>query len=224
MTAIWHHIHALPIPQALADRNRHVWQLDCPNPLDHAFVEACANRLSKDEKHHSQRLNHDVAMGHRFFRRAALREILGAKLACRPEEIIFACSETGRPSVEFPLCSLDFNVSHAGATSLVAVVAKGRVGVDIEASRPVDDPLAIARGIFSRRELALLEAASAARQQALFLRLWTAKEAWIKMLGCGFSVDVRQYCLATRMADDNEGRIFHLDDIPGHVAAIALDP
>jgi 4'-phosphopantetheinyl transferase len=58
--------------------------------------------------------------------------------------------------------------------------------VDIEALRPVDEALALARKHYSAGELAACQSApdTRARDEA-FLRVWTRKEACLKAVGLG---------------------------------------
>lgn len=93
----------------------------------------------------------------------------------------------GRPVADPPL---DVSLSHAGGWVAAVAYRHGRVGVDLEATRRVDG--ALARRCLSAAELAWLDSASdgSSRQQR-FLRLWTAKEAYLKAIGTGLGVDPR---------------------------------
>jgi len=97
---------------------------------------------------------------------------------------------------------LDFSLSHAGDFAAVAVTRGIRVGVDVETPRPRLDPIAVARAHFAPSETAALEACAQARQAALFLRLWTAKEAVLKALGTGLAGSLSQ----TAFHLDRDGR------------------
>jgi 4'-phosphopantetheinyl transferase len=59
------------------------------------------------------------------------------------------------------------------------------VGVDIEQIRPIDNMEAIAGRFFAEPESAALCRAEIPLKRALFFRLWTMKEAWIKAAGEG---------------------------------------
>ncbi len=82
------------------------------------------------------------------------------------------------------------SLSHGGGWIAVAAYVHGRVGVDVEAGRDVAP--ALARRCCSTAELAWLErAADAQTLDERFLRLWTAKEAYLKAIGTGLGVDPR---------------------------------
>ena len=82
------------------------------------------------------------------------------------------------------------SLSHGGGWIAAAAYVHGRVGVDVEAGRDVAPELA--RRCCSTAELAWLErAADAQTRDERFLRLWTAKEAYLKAIGTGLGVDPR---------------------------------
>jgi 4'-phosphopantetheinyl transferase len=76
------------------------------------------------------------------------------------------------------------SISHSGALEAVAV-CELPVGVDVERIRPLR-ALALARRFFPPVEADALAALPEAERDAAFLRLWTAKEAYVKALGTGF--------------------------------------
>ncbi len=89
----------------------------------------------------------------------------------------------GRPFV--PGAAFDFNLSHAGPWVVMALAGGRRIGVDIEQARPRLNMQRLADRFFAADEaLALREAEN---PMALFLRLWTAKEAALKFLGRGLA-------------------------------------
>ena len=76
-----------------------------------------------------------------------------------------------------------FNLSHEGAWDVCAA-GDPAPGCDIEQIRPVREGLV--RRVFTPREAALLEStASEEARTALFFRLWTLKESFVKATGEG---------------------------------------
>lgn len=93
----------------------------------------------------------------------------------------------GRPVADSPV---DVSLSHGGGWIAVAAHRHGRVGVDVEAVREVGP--ALARRCLSPAELSWLDhAADAPDRRERFLRLWTAKEAYLKAIGTGLGTDPR---------------------------------
>lgn len=100
----------------------------------------------------------------------------------------------GRPVADPPV---DVSLSHGAGWIAVAAYLGGRVGVDVEAVRGVTP--ALARRCLSSAELTWLDrAADAQSREERFLRLWTAKEAYLKAIGTGLGVDPRMVSIDCR--------------------------
>jgi len=84
-----------------------------------------------------------------------------------------------RPDVQFSL-------SHSG-TRVMCVTAGSPVGCDIQAAEPRD--LRIARRFFSEAECrAIFAGAREEDRQAMFFRIWTLKESFLKCIGLGLAL------------------------------------
>ena len=119
--------------------------------------------------------------------RAALRQILGARLACPPKQVALQQTDAGRPFVAD--AGFDFNVSHSGDLALIALLdGHGRVGVDIERLVPLRDMDKLAETVFTAREREILRRERGTRLKA-FYRLWTCKESYLKAIGTGLMVE-----------------------------------
>lgn len=82
---------------------------------------------------------------------------------------------------------LDFNLSHAGSTVVLAFARGQALGVDIERRHrrnAVDD---IARRFFAAAEAQALAELAPPRRRDAFIGLWTCKEALLKARGDGLS-------------------------------------
>jgi 4'-phosphopantetheinyl transferase len=125
--------------------------------------------------------------------RGALREVLGRAVGCAPAEVEFRYGPHGKPRLAG--AALHFNISHSGALAVIAL-ANAEVGVDVELprSRRSDD---IARRFYAPGEVERLFAEEdAARRADQFFRLWTCKEAFLKVTGEGLSRSTRSYEVA----------------------------
>jgi 4'-phosphopantetheinyl transferase len=127
--------------------------------------------------------------------RAALRATLCARLGCRNEELAFETSHHGKPFavVGGTRVPVSFNVSHSGDHGLIALADAGRIGVDVEQRPTRHDPDGPIGTVFAPAERSELAAARGTRKIDLFLTLWTMKEALIKALGTGFSMDISAF-------------------------------
>ncbi len=121
--------------------------------------------------------------------RSALRRGLGARILARqlglpPEAIAIGHDARGRPLVERPRGSR-LHLSLATRAGMVAVaLADSPVGVDVEA---VDARAAPPTAVLHSEEATWLFAQPEHERALAFARLWSAKEAYVKALGTGFT-------------------------------------
>ena len=101
-----------------------------------------------------------------------------------------------------------FSISHC-KQGIAVVVSDQPVGIDIEGMRSVDDGLV--RKTMNTQEQDQIAAAANPEQE--FIRLWTRKEAYVKMLGTGIISDMHQILQDTEalqwheLVDINKGYI-----------------
>ena len=102
-----------------------------------------------------------------------------------PAEIRIDFHEKGKPFFpDFP--HFKFNITHGGNIIAVAFCNDREVGIDVEANdRKVN--LLIAERHFTPAEAEFLQKTPEQQRPHAFLRLWTIKEAYLKMLGTGLS-------------------------------------
>lgn len=141
-----------------------------------------------------------------------------------------------------PACAVTprwhFNMSHSSHLGLFAVTEAMEIGVDIECARSLNDASRLAQRILSEEEKTQWQALDTADQERALLRYWTRKEAVLKALGWGLSVEPDRVCVGLEplprrvniaMPDTlSEGcapvhavHVCDLSDIPGAVAAFA---
>jgi 4'-phosphopantetheinyl transferase len=207
----------------------HVWVVD----LDaSASVGADSQVLEDSERARAARYRFAVDRVRFVTRRSALRSILASYVDSYAGSIRFELGDKDRPSLAgtHRTAGLDFNVSHTGDLALVAVTATGRVGVDIERMSTRIDFAGIAEHWYSPQERTCIDAGCGASARHGFYRHWTAKEAYVKVLGCGLS-KFREVELQCRPAPlvccagepDESRRLTMLDVSRSHAAAIVTD-
>ena len=129
-----------------------------------------------------------------------VKELLSSQLNVPAKQVTFARSETGKPWLpEYPW--LHFNLSHSGTLAAVAVSIDQPVGIDIEKiSGKSEIKKQIAQRFFHKDELVWLLA-----QEGDFLlqftKLWSLKEAWLKLAGTG----LRQSLASFNVTPTNDG-------------------
>jgi 4'-phosphopantetheinyl transferase len=129
--------------------------------------------------------------------RAALRQILAARLGVDARALCFELGRHGKPSLrgEGP----PFNLSHSHELALIAVLAgapgagERSVGVDVELIRRDRDVAALARRFLSAREREQLERLREEELTEAFHWCWTAKEAYLKARGVGLAVPLDSF-------------------------------
>lgn len=101
------------------------------------------------------------------------------------ENPVFEYNEHGKPSIAgHP--EIHFNLSHCKEAA-ACVVSDHPVGIDVESIRPYKD--ALAHYAMNEEEVRLLE--SSDHPDTAFIRLWTMKEATLKLIGTGISDDLK---------------------------------
>lgn len=148
--------------------------------------------LSTHERARANRLKRPDERRRSLEAYCAVRRILALQLGVDPGHLEFDATDTGKPFLAKPALALQFNLSHSGRHSLIAVAQHRPVGVDIEMTRPISDLLGVAMGIATAREIDVLRQLPAGEMHSSFFELWTRKEALLKAIGRGFLVDPRK--------------------------------
>ena len=198
----WKTLVPVAPPAALAAvPGLHIWYADLTALAGeaHYFVSL----LDAAEREEIQRLRHEHDRHKMILRRGVRRVVLGRHLDCAPERLHFERASQGKPSVP----GLAFSASSSQSAVLLAVTHGAEVGADIEDVSAFQFAPALAGTCCSHAEREHLASLPADVQAAAFLRLWTAKEAVLKLRGTGFREQVNLHhllenlCVGERVAD-----------------------
>ena len=183
--------------------------------VSEAPADALWSFLDDDEKRRVERYRFEDDQRRSIVARGALRAFLGSRLQRDPREVRFVTGPQGKPALHDGV--LEFNVSHSGDRVAIAVAAGGAVGIDIEEIKPrVTELGALARRYFAHDEAEEVERAAAGDALRVFFTIWTAKEAVIKAIGGGLSIDLASFSV---MPLQREVRpVTHFD--PWHVRTL----
>lgn len=133
--------------------------------------------------------------------RDPLRRELARQLGTEAGDVRLVDDEHGRPALAGAAGKdLRFNWSHSGDQALIALSRHVQPGVDLERMRPRPRALEIAQRYFAAAEWTQLRAALPLQRDALFLKLWTAKEALLKAHGRGLAFGLHR--LSVTIVDD----------------------
>lgn len=202
----------------------HVRSFDLDREEPHS---AC---LTADEQARAARFHFERDARHWAVGRSLLRRTLGAYLGADPSGLHFETGPFGKLSL--PSSPLRFNLSHSGSVLLIALAWDKDVGIDVEHLRSDFAAEELSALVFSPKEQAALCRVLPAERHPAFLRLWTAKEAYVKALGTGLSFPLPQLTLMEdagryRVEDLTAGSthpalsVRCLDTVPGYAASLA---
>ncbi len=203
--------HPTDQPPLLTADSVHLWRID--SSLSASFT-AQQHWLSEQEQARAARLVNP--QGRRCFVRThvACRVILAHYLKTRPEQIVFAAGQAGKPMLVNPTLPLEINLSTSGDLALLAISLGEPIGIDCELLRHRVDAVAIARRMFGAAEVAELAALADTRQQlSRFFEYWTALEARVKRDGRGLG--------AHRQPEPADVIVTHARPTPDAICALA---
>lgn len=135
-----------------------------------------------------------------------------------PAALQFVFSERGRPKLDPSVHpdAPDFSLSHSRAHLAIAVgTGRSGVGVDVE-SLPWDSHAELADSVLACAEYRTWSAAPSSLKDAVFLRYWTRKEAYLKFTGQGLVDDLQ--------AIDTSQQIVRVNGVTTGCLVHTLDP
>ncbi len=194
-------------PMELGEGEVHVWHAGLDVEAGRRGVLASAldpGEVTRAARFRSDRHRDRFVAGH-----GIVREILGRYLGVPAGSLRFGYSRKGKPFL-LPRSPVQFNLSHAAARLVVAVALDRQLGVDLEAYPSLETVDAVSSLVLSEGELAALRRFGRSQQPAVFTRLWTRKEAYIKADGRGLTgrlhrVDVETLPHRVRLLDEASG-------------------
>jgi 4'-phosphopantetheinyl transferase len=163
----------------------HLWRVAFAAESDRLSV--LDGVLSRDEMERVQRFRFERDRDRYVIGRGMLRVILSQYLRIAPADLRFEYGPQGKPMLAVDDSALCFNVSHSADCLLILVGQDRRLGVDVEELQPNPDQEDIAASLFSPAERSLLRSDPSTET---FLASWTLKEAWIKAIGGGLSLQL----------------------------------
>lgn len=209
----------------LSERELHIWAvaLDEPSPP--------SGGLTADEQARAERYRCPRSRATFIQTRAALRRLLGRYLGLSPLAVELQLGAHGKPQLGAAMAALQFNVSHSRRLALIAV-SRAPVGIDLEWLQTDLDWRELLPVCCHPSELAAFAEASDSDGRARFLRLWTAKEAYLKGRGEGLNLPLATICLNAAADgwqpgleapwdDGQPWRLQALDLPPGYLGCIA---
>ena len=222
--------------EAILAREVHLWAtlLDLSNDR----LARLQTNLSGDEFARAGRFHHAVDRARFIAARGQLREVLSDYAGVNAREIAFEYTRNGKPMMApgATRVPLQFSVSHSGGLAIFAISLIGRLGVDVEAVKPLRDAAEIASEFFSPAECQELSSMPPSCYIDAFYRCWTRKESYLKAIGTGLLLPLNAFDVAIASTgsnsllrvggDESASRrwsIVHLSPAESFVGALAVE-
>jgi 4'-phosphopantetheinyl transferase len=227
----------------LPDDEVHVWQVDLVAWEKEA--DALLELLDPQEQERAARFKFPEPRSQFVISRALLRRTLGRYLQVDAREVRFRTTANGKPELaahrdrrsnDRQASDLRFNLSHTKGMTVIAVVRRRDLGVDVERIRLDTNAMELAERFFSHPEVEWLRSQPADQHIPSFFSCWTAKEAYIKAHGDGLSLPLSSFGVLPRLtaselqlqvyADPEESRrwsMWGLELGPALRAALAVE-
>ena len=188
---------SLPAESVLGAREAHLWRFTLDPPA--AVFERFAASLSDDEHRRAERFRAGHLRRRYIAGRGGLRAILASYLGVRPDVVAFQYGPHGKPSIASESTPpFEFNLSHTHELAVCALCKMGRIGVDVEEIRPMEEHgrKLIGRFFSEVEQSEYLEVPEPSRLTAFF-KGWTRKEAYLKAVGTGLATVLSSCCAST---------------------------
>ncbi|MGN1115342.1 MAG: 4'-phosphopantetheinyl transferase family protein [Candidatus Ornithomonoglobus sp.] len=166
--------------------------------------------ISAQRREKIERLRRDGAKIMSLFTGLLIRKEISEQLGIPPEGLEFGYGEHGKPYL-LNDDGYHFSVSHSG-NCIAFADCDAPVGVDIERIR--EGKLKIAKRFFTENECSFIE--KSAEPDTDFYKIWTAKEAYVKMLGTGLSKPLTSF----DVLDNNLSCGFFTRLLPGYALTV----
>ncbi len=210
----------------------HIWRI----LLDPSREKTSSNRrvLSQSENRRADRYIRDIDRFRFISGRSAIRTILGQYLNIKASKIKMLTNPQGKPFLK-ESSNLRFNLSHSENYAVLAVTKIYPIGIDLEFTHAIKEMNTLVMQYFSTNEIEQYRSLPEDLQIKGFFNGWTAKEAFVKALGKGFSLPLNQFSLSlipdkpvvliTSNLDSISQRqwtFFRLEPINGSICTVAV--
>lgn len=193
-----------------------LWLVD----LDTEFTWGSEAPLNAQEQERAERFRFELHARRYRASHVAMRLILAQIKQCDPAALAFTEGAHGKPRL---VCDapLHFNMSHSAGWALVGVCPSHPIGVDLELIVPMDDAPLLAQKNFTASEYAAFQGTPPDQRLHAFFRCWTRKEACLKALGSGLSIE--PHAFEAGLVDRPQDTFIEVDGQPCHMSVAGID-
>lgn len=119
-----------------------------------------------------------------------LRTLLAKRLRISSIKVSFDRNEHGKPYLsDSHRSNIEFSLSRSGSRFLIAISKSAKLGVDLESVSGCLIDLSSSFRAWHKREIAIIQRYPRFGLQTLLHRMWSLKEAVVKNIGCGLSLE-----------------------------------
>jgi len=119
--------------------------------------------------------------------RIHIQRTLAGYLGCVPSEIRISHGKNGQPLLRNLLHPYQFSLSYTHGKGILVLSRECFIGVDVEYVQDNPRLLAIAKRFFHPAEWNRIRSLPHSERKQVFFELWTLKEAYLKVIGTGWS-------------------------------------
>jgi 4'-phosphopantetheinyl transferase len=190
-----------------------------------AWTSELRRLLTPEECERADRFQFPIHSARFIAGRWLVRAVLSSYLNIDPARVPIVYEPHGKPVLTAGGDDLTFNLSHSEGDAVLAVSRIRSLGVDIERIRPLSDLEGMCATVFAPREVERWRTLPPEDRLHAFFSLWTRKEAYIKAVGAGLSLDPRR--LEVTFAPGEDPALLAIDGARGpaqswHLQTLAL--
>ncbi|MFV9990603.1 MAG: 4'-phosphopantetheinyl transferase superfamily protein [Coxiella endosymbiont of Dermacentor nuttalli] len=221
---------------SLKEGEVHIWRAFLDWPIE-AIKKGLAN-LSMEEKARVKRLVNNQHRCYYIASHTALHAILTLYLPVL-SALRFHYNDYGKPYL-LNNPSLYFNLSDSHKIALYAITVNREIGIDIESMKSSIHAKDIAERFFSPNENLACNHRKLPKDQYIegFYRIWTLKEAYVKVIGQGLSFGLNRFTTNVNIDSVKRDGLLDVDEdanvakrwalcsipsAPGYMAALAAE-
>jgi 4'-phosphopantetheinyl transferase len=180
-----------PIKLSISRSELHIWRINLCNV--NYQLKYLTSLLSSEEVKRSNRFIFEQDSYRYQVTHSMKRFILANYLDCNPQGLRFEVGSHGKPGLiklQNPL-KIQFNISHSRDLILIAITVEDSVGIDIEYQDKNISIESLGEIIFSSLEKKFFSALNSQQEKKeAFFCCWTRKEAYLKAIGTGLTLDL----------------------------------
>lgn len=180
------------------------------------------NRLPKERQERIDKLKNQQLREERILIGAFQQKVLSNVTGISIEEIAYQYNEQGKPELDLSRVTTKvegpfyFNMSHSGEYVVLAV-SDHPIGIDVEYKTRNYEK--VGKRCFHEKEWEQIINAPEELREQLFLKYWTMKEAYVKLLGEGMRISFSSFYI-----NRGESIMSYVKDADIHLATWKLEP